>query len=874
MGELQVGGTLKEGDFYVKRPEDDLVHDLLSRGEYCNILTSRQMGKSSLMWKVSQRLQTAGVRTASVDMAGELGTPTAADEWYSGLLYKICLDLDVDVDAYAWWRAAAGPPNVRLMKFFLTHVASSAEPTVVFLDEIDATLKLQFSDDLFTALRSMYNARSEQPAYGRVTFCLVGTATPDELIQDPRTTPYNVGRTVQLGDFDRERDAGQLARLETLLDSKGLPGSRLLDSVFAWTGGQPFLTVAFCHLAIDKRLHAISPIVDEALADQKASPFRIHFEWMEKFMKSRVEDVHKTLALYRKVLAGRKVRDRGTQEHGRLKLAGFVKRDARGLLVVRNQLYGKRFGPDWVKQVTPPLSPRDRAIAIAVSVIAGAVGLAVAVNWISLEYFRREQERIAAEQAAKQKQIDELVAQLTKATSESDALELRRKIEQLDTRAADVAIGAFWRQRAEQLEYRAEVWTRAGCVDEAALLYALAGVKRGVLPELAKDRLRSSGFRRFERTYRTTTSGIGIQEEQCASAPSAACSRLLTLGDREVLAACGETIHLWSDRGHSSKHVVGMQDLAVAGRWAVALAAQGGGPPSANVIRVIELDALRAAAADTERPAIEMPIDACPSPTAMAATAAGAGVRIAVGCGKSGEVVVWDVEDLGGTKALRDRDASRLRTTPLGREIPAVDAVRFVGADRIAAATQFGAEGWQRASSRRWRSVATTRAAQVLDVGIGPTGAELLLGGPQQASLWEITAKDASPIPILSEPGLFIGHVASNQASGAVLLGGSQGKTRGFALYLDRGGRREISFDERLVDDVRFAGERPLVSVGGNVRSWSPSPGEDAWDAEEVWLEIQTALGLTVNASETVVVPLGPNERARTSEGNRHGKTR
>jgi hypothetical protein len=73
-----------------------------------------------------------------------------------------------------------------------------AGPVVIFQDEIDSTLKLAFTDDLFTAIRGMYNERTLVPAYERISFCLLGVATPNELIKDRRTTPYNVGCTMKV----------------------------------------------------------------------------------------------------------------------------------------------------------------------------------------------------------------------------------------------------------------------------------------------------------------------------------------------------------------------------------------------------------------------------------------------------------------------------------------------------------------------------------------------------------------------------------------------------------------------------------------------------------------------------------------------------
>ena len=60
-----------------------------------------------------------------------------------------------------------------------------SQPLAVFIDEIDSVLGLEFSaDDLFAFIRACYNARSVNPDYQRLTFCLLGVASPAELITD------------------------------------------------------------------------------------------------------------------------------------------------------------------------------------------------------------------------------------------------------------------------------------------------------------------------------------------------------------------------------------------------------------------------------------------------------------------------------------------------------------------------------------------------------------------------------------------------------------------------------------------------------------------------------------------------------------------
>src|SRR5207237_3613842 len=73
---------------------------------------------------------------------------------------------------------------------------------VIFIDEIDFTRSLPFSaDEFFAAIRECYNARAQDPVWKRLAFCLLGVASPSDLIRDPRLTPFNIGRRIELTDF-------------------------------------------------------------------------------------------------------------------------------------------------------------------------------------------------------------------------------------------------------------------------------------------------------------------------------------------------------------------------------------------------------------------------------------------------------------------------------------------------------------------------------------------------------------------------------------------------------------------------------------------------------------------------------------------------
>jgi hypothetical protein len=368
---LQVGGTLNpRRHLYIERPDDETLLKLLSEGQYVNVLTSRQMGKSSLMVRTAEVLTKRGVRCAIVDLAA-IGTPEDATAHFLGLLNKIARDLKIEIDLKAWWTERTEETmNQRLMRFFREVVLEQVQgPVVCFLDEIDSTLKLPWTDDLFTALRGMHNERPMVPAYERLTFCLIGVAWPNELIKDRRTTPYNVASTLELRDFDLGRD-----ELTPLIDAIGAnpeQGRRLIERVLYWTGGHPYLTTRLS--ASLKEIGAQAPEdvdrrVDDGFRSLERVSSDVHFQQVLRFLETRVANGLATFGLYEKILKGARERDQPAPAHTELKLSGLVKRDDEGYLVVRNRIYERLFDRRWIESTKPKRAlAKYRRWAIAAS---------------------------------------------------------------------------------------------------------------------------------------------------------------------------------------------------------------------------------------------------------------------------------------------------------------------------------------------------------------------------------------------------------------------------------------------------------------------------------------------------------------------------
>jgi len=240
----------------------------------------------------------------------------------------------------------------------------------IFVDEIDAVASLKFStDEFFAGIRQCYNLRNEDIDINRLTFCLLGVASPADLIRDTRTTPFNVGRRIELNDFTE----GEARPLSLGLGGSAAENDALLKKVFYWTSGHPYLTQRLCKAVAEKPASGGNVDIDDAIEQlffcKRAQEYDDNLIFVRERLLRGGADVTALLNLYSRVRRNKKVVDEESQPLSSILRLSGVTRSVDGVLRVRNRIYKKVFNGEWIKANLPGAEVRRQRAAFRRGVI-------------------------------------------------------------------------------------------------------------------------------------------------------------------------------------------------------------------------------------------------------------------------------------------------------------------------------------------------------------------------------------------------------------------------------------------------------------------------------------------------------------------------
>ncbi|MDM3859324.1 MAG: AAA-like domain-containing protein [Aphanizomenon gracile PMC644.10] len=363
------GGLNPHTPSYVKRFADDQLYELLKQNYFCYVFNCRQMGKSSLQAQVKMRLEATNAQgnqcvyltLQEMDCSQSI----SENQWYREFSKKIFrnLNLQKQTDFNECWSRFSGQGAISSFSDFMAEILlpSTSSNLVIFIDEIDRILELSFRDNFFGLIRTFHEKRAEYDDFNRLTFCFLGVATPNDLIQNPLQSPFNIGRAIELRGFEFNES---LVLAQGLQDVASVPEEVLREILF-WTGGQPFLTQKVCALLVESQIRIGEGqeksfieefIYSSIILNWEGQDEPIHLRSIKNRLLAKEVLTGKLLEIYRHILQNGYFTTEGNQLESELRLSGLVvKRNAD--LEIFNPIYREVFSLEWVQKQLDSLRP-------------------------------------------------------------------------------------------------------------------------------------------------------------------------------------------------------------------------------------------------------------------------------------------------------------------------------------------------------------------------------------------------------------------------------------------------------------------------------------------------------------------------------------
>jgi len=397
----QPGGSLAAtAPSYVVRQADTDLWNALQAGEYCYILHARQMGKSSLRARTMKLLRAEGVASTEVELNGIGSQNITAQQWYGGIIWELTSGFSLSINRRQWMREHNSLSPVQRLKIFIETVLLKqiSGKIIVFFDEVDSVIGLDFpTDEFFSLIRYCYDKRASNSDFCRLSFVLLGVSTPSELIQHKLySTPFNIGKYIELKEFKIDEIMPLARGLETLISSPNL----FFEEILLWTGGQPFLTQKLCwllqqKLEADSDLRPRPPEYHQFIADLVQSQIIENWEAQDepehlRTIRDRLllqdsSSRKRLLEIYKRICKHKSVKAGQNTDHLMLKLSGIVaKKD--GHWVIKNKIYQTIFDQDWVQKAWPEATqyPRWKAAALTFGTSAISASLIIGIRLLGL----------------------------------------------------------------------------------------------------------------------------------------------------------------------------------------------------------------------------------------------------------------------------------------------------------------------------------------------------------------------------------------------------------------------------------------------------------------------------------------------------------
>lgn len=353
--------TIIPPELYVKRAADEQLKNVVAdMGRPGYVLVARQMGKTNLLLNAKRELVVSDDVFLYVDLSNSFPDLT---QFFRNII-DIALEVHHDKFIRAREKIEKGrnakldiPPHKEHEQELRVLLNAIEGKIVICLDEVDALIKVSYSDSVFSLIRSTYFAsRINFPEFNRLTYILSGVAEPSVLIKNKNISPFNIGEKIYLDDFTYDEYLDFVRRSGLSLESE------CVERIFYWADGNPRICWDIGS-AIEDLILAGETISIELIDKTVRRLYLLEFDL------APVDHIRKLVEEDRDIrnavvsIHHRKFQSITDEQRSKLYLSGIIKSDFSSLaLKIKNKVIEECLSEDWIANVeNSKLSLMDQA---------------------------------------------------------------------------------------------------------------------------------------------------------------------------------------------------------------------------------------------------------------------------------------------------------------------------------------------------------------------------------------------------------------------------------------------------------------------------------------------------------------------------------
>ncbi len=333
-------------DLYVQRDADrqvkNIIHDM---GRPGYVLVSRQMGKTNLLLNAKRKLETPDDVFVYVDLSNPFENARSCFENIVDTAIETNLEKFDSVAKVIHERrkelrdTPAHKQHTNELRLLINAIEGKL---VIILDEIDALTKTQYSDQIFAQIRSIYFSRVNFKELEKLTYILSGVIEPNEIIKDPKISPFNIGQKIFLNDFNKEEFEQFITKSKLSLSQE------IIDRIFYWTGGNPRMSWDVCS-EVENRLKTeelTSEIIDKI----------VNQIYLTTYDKPPIDNIRELVSKDREIrnsiveIGYKKGSEVSDKIKNKLYLSGIINYDDNDIHI-KNEIIKQSLNLEWIKSL-------------------------------------------------------------------------------------------------------------------------------------------------------------------------------------------------------------------------------------------------------------------------------------------------------------------------------------------------------------------------------------------------------------------------------------------------------------------------------------------------------------------------------------------